>query len=246
MQALLSSMGLDLTGFGQGLPALSTQNNDRHVSQAFPIRGLRLGPFLLGGPMIHSGFPGNIDWFAISDHPRGSAPANPRFVESLVSRKISDPKDPLLQENADGSGKPCCAVCLAPFAVGTTVMKMPCSHAFCEPCLSPWLRLHSTCPTCRCEVPSVWDQDEKVHMEPCSHSFMLSQFRDATGIDGTLSCPVCKQDGVLVYDDQEAPAPSMDPPPSAASVAEEPANLQNRRSGRDQNRSTENYPSYIS
>ncbi|KAH7565643.1 hypothetical protein JRO89_XS09G0238600 [Xanthoceras sorbifolium] len=48
-----------------------------------------------------------------------------------------------------------CAVCLSKLSAGETfrVLKS-CNHGFHAHCIDAWLKLHSTCPLCRTNVPS--------------------------------------------------------------------------------------------
>lgn len=45
-----------------------------------------------------------------------------------------------------------CAVCMEPFEVGATVRTVLCLHSFHQQCIDPWLRLHASCPICKCSV----------------------------------------------------------------------------------------------
>lgn len=42
-----------------------------------------------------------------------------------------------------------CAICMDDFKENEQAKRLPCSHHFHEKCISQWLRLHGTCPTCR-------------------------------------------------------------------------------------------------
>ena len=55
-----------------------------------------------------------------------------------------------------------CSICLAEFIAGSTqVVKLPtCSHCFHEDCIRKWLKGHTSCPTCRAELPSA-EQDSQ-------------------------------------------------------------------------------------
>jgi E3 ubiquitin-protein ligase RNF115/126 len=47
-----------------------------------------------------------------------------------------------------------CMICLDALSDGTEVLILPCTHAFHPHCLSPWLKMHSECPSCRHKLPS--------------------------------------------------------------------------------------------
>ena len=49
-----------------------------------------------------------------------------------------------------------CSVCLGEFRDGESLRPLPkCSHAFHLPCIDTWLKSHSNCPLCRCNIAFV-------------------------------------------------------------------------------------------
>ncbi|XP_017777787.1 PREDICTED: E3 ubiquitin-protein ligase RNF115-like isoform X2 [Nicrophorus vespilloides] len=42
-----------------------------------------------------------------------------------------------------------CSVCWEAFQLNEKVRQLACQHVYHEPCIRPWLELHSTCPICR-------------------------------------------------------------------------------------------------
>jgi hypothetical protein len=49
-----------------------------------------------------------------------------------------------------------CSVCLGEFRDGESLRLLPkCSHAFHLPCIDTWLKSHSNCPLCRCNITFV-------------------------------------------------------------------------------------------
>ncbi|OEL31582.1 E3 ubiquitin-protein ligase [Dichanthelium oligosanthes] len=49
-----------------------------------------------------------------------------------------------------------CSVCLGEFRDGESLRLLPkCSHAFHLPCIDTWLKSHSNCPLCRCNIAFV-------------------------------------------------------------------------------------------
>ena len=47
-----------------------------------------------------------------------------------------------------------CPVCLDEVAAGGEALEMPCKHRFHDPCIVPWLEMHSSCPVCRHQLPA--------------------------------------------------------------------------------------------
>ncbi len=45
-----------------------------------------------------------------------------------------------------------CNICQEEFNNDTIVTRLPCSHLFHDPCITPWLKVNGTCPTCRMSV----------------------------------------------------------------------------------------------
>ena len=51
-----------------------------------------------------------------------------------------------------------CYICLKNFRSNSQVRELPCSHMFCDGCIMPWLKQHSTCPTCKYRLKPDPDQ----------------------------------------------------------------------------------------
>jgi hypothetical protein len=51
------------------------------------------------------------------------------------------------------AGVSVCAVCTEEVAAGQAVVRLPCAHWYHAGCIAPWLRIRTTCPTCRAELP---------------------------------------------------------------------------------------------
>lgn len=80
---------------------------------------------------------------------RGSPPAARAAVEALPRHTVDAAE---VQAHADDDFA--CTVCQDAFAAGDAVVQMPCAHVFHADCLAPWLAMHNSCPTCRCELPT--------------------------------------------------------------------------------------------
>eukprot|EP00127_Corallochytrium_limacisporum_P002770 Clim_evm14s139 gene=Clim_evmTU14s139 len=46
-----------------------------------------------------------------------------------------------------------CPVCFDP--LDAVKVRLRCGHMFCDPCLTQWLKIESTCPVCRADVPMI-------------------------------------------------------------------------------------------
>jgi len=46
-----------------------------------------------------------------------------------------------------------CSICQDDFAVGNSVLKLPCRHVYHTDCVINWLAMNNTCPLCRLELP---------------------------------------------------------------------------------------------
>ena len=46
-----------------------------------------------------------------------------------------------------------CAICLDEPTTGLTLVRLPCRHEFCEPCITEWLNRKNACPQCRVPIP---------------------------------------------------------------------------------------------
>ena len=45
-----------------------------------------------------------------------------------------------------------CAICLDEPTTDLTLVRLPCRHEFCEPCISGWLKRKNACPQCRAPI----------------------------------------------------------------------------------------------
>lgn len=65
------------------------------------------------------------------------------------------------QEQVDTKLK--CSVCWEEFQLAEKVRQLACQHVYHEPCIRPWLELHSTCPICRQDLGS---EDQSTNTAP--------------------------------------------------------------------------------
>lgn len=71
------------------------------------------------------------------------SPAAVHVIEALKKGKVAPHAD-----DATAS----CVVCMD--AMKSPCVELPCCHQFHEHCIEPWLKMHSTCPTCRHQLPT--------------------------------------------------------------------------------------------
>lgn len=91
----------------------------------------------------------------------------------IVSKEKGQAIKEALEASKDANGEPVCAelsvsssekdciVCQELFAVGATLVQLPCGHLYHEACLLKWLKLSNTCPYCRRELPTSNAQAER-------------------------------------------------------------------------------------
>jgi hypothetical protein len=70
----------------------------------------------------------------------GPAPAPETRINSIPTVKVTAEQ---ARDNLQ------CAICMDDFKENDEAKRLPCSHHFHAECISRWLRLHGTCPTCR-------------------------------------------------------------------------------------------------
>ncbi|XP_028788735.1 putative RING-H2 finger protein ATL37 [Neltuma alba] len=51
-----------------------------------------------------------------------------------------------------------CTICFEDFAIDSEVLRLPCSHLFHGKCIINWLQNRNTCPLCRFQMPTAYDQ----------------------------------------------------------------------------------------
>jgi E3 ubiquitin-protein ligase RNF115/126 len=98
--------------------------------------GLTLGDLFLG-----PGLDLLLEYLAETDPSRqGTPPAKKEAVAALPTVRACESFT--------------CPVCLEEVAAGGEAREMPCKHRFHDPCIVPWLEMHSSCPVCRHQLPT--------------------------------------------------------------------------------------------
>ncbi|TYZ63716.1 hypothetical protein PybrP1_003685 [[Pythium] brassicae (nom. inval.)] len=76
---------------------------------------------------------------------------SPAAVHVLEALKAQNKEQPAA--DADSGEAASCVVCMEALARDAGV-ELPCRHQFHANCIEPWLKMHSTCPTCRHQLPT--------------------------------------------------------------------------------------------
>ncbi|XP_050892680.1 E3 ubiquitin-protein ligase SIRP1 [Lathyrus oleraceus] len=75
--------------------------------------------------------------------PSGYASVNPPTKKEAIEAMENMINDEKLQ----------CTICLEDVEIGSVAKEMPCKHKFHSDCIVSWLKLHSSCPVCRFQMP---------------------------------------------------------------------------------------------
>ncbi|XP_065169320.1 E3 ubiquitin-protein ligase Iruka isoform X1 [Atheta coriaria] len=91
------------------------------------------------------------------------------------------------QEQVDTKLK--CSVCWEEFQLAEKVRQLACQHVYHEPCIRPWLELHSTCPICRQDLGS---EDQSTNTAPdnsggTTYNALQQLFQAVHGSGGGMS-----------------------------------------------------------
>jgi len=120
----------------RGVHSISCPNRSNYLS-----RNLR--NFLLSD---------NFDYLAYNRELRNAQ----NLAHRLLNLMRMNPVSPPLIIEGDFEIKGECGVCLLECEQSQRVLKpSECDHCFHENCLTPWIREHSTCPNCRCEIQTI-------------------------------------------------------------------------------------------
>ncbi|KAI9103612.1 hypothetical protein K1719_023235 [Acacia pycnantha] len=70
-------------------------------------------------------------------------PAADSAIEGLPTVKLTE---------TQLASDPICPICKDEFEIDMEVKELPCKHFYHSNCITPWLRIHNTCPICRHEL----------------------------------------------------------------------------------------------
>uniref|UniRef100_A0A1J3G638 RING-type E3 ubiquitin transferase n=1 Tax=Noccaea caerulescens TaxID=107243 RepID=A0A1J3G638_NOCCA len=107
-----------------------------------PHRRVNPNDFFTGA----SGLEQLIEQLTQDDRP-GPPPAPEHSIDALPTVKITP------QHITNDMSQ--CSVCMEEFIVGREATELPCKHIYHNSCITPWLRLHNSCPICRRDLPPV-------------------------------------------------------------------------------------------
>ena len=149
------------------------------------------------------------------EEPNGGA-ASARTVEALPRLTLEERSAERLVEDGIDS----CPFCLEAFGVGDEVVCMPCPgmHIAHTACMRQWLKVASTCPSCRFMLPH-GAPDRMIHLLVAPARLQLARIRDALA----PPCQPCIEDDEPLED---AVAPLAEPiPPPMAPIEEGSPNM---------------------
>jgi len=130
------------------------QGNSVPQEQPMPsgfLNGMAGDPFsmmlesLLPGISMRGGFLDDlqsriIEQFLRDDPNRHGAPPASQESISKLKESLYDPENCQIKD---------CSVCQEDYNKDDVVLTMPCNHTFHKTCLTTWLSLHNSCPSCR-------------------------------------------------------------------------------------------------
>lgn len=123
-----------------------SDESDEGIDNVDVLRSLMFPPLLNSevNPLVVLGV---IHGF-LTAHPEmaneGTPPALPEVIESLPKTKVT-------KEQVAVSLS--CSICRCDYEEDETVVELPCLHLFHPSCITTWLKMHATCPTCRDVLP---------------------------------------------------------------------------------------------
>ncbi|GKD61367.1 E3 ubiquitin protein ligase RING1-like protein [Tanacetum coccineum] len=85
----------------------------------------------------------------------GEPPASKAAIEKMPTKEIKSRDE--IEKMCERTGTEC-VICMEDWGVGDVVKEMPCQHKFHGGCVEKWLKIHATCPVCRCKMV---EEDEK-------------------------------------------------------------------------------------
>lgn len=126
-----------------GMPLMLLHSGGAAAGGGGNIPGASLGDYFIG-----PGLEALIQRLAENDPNRyGTPPASKTAVEALPAVKISE-------EHLRHDYSSECTVCKEDFEVGEETRQLPCKHLYHHDCIMPWLKMHSSCPVCRFQMPT--------------------------------------------------------------------------------------------
>ena len=106
-----------------------------------PMNGFQMNDFFLGSEEQLQALAERL--FRMNEQSLGSPPTDENFVNELKTTEYHQGE--CIED--------VCSICLDQFNEGANIIVLPCKHGFHPDCLSPWLKIHSECPSCRHKLP---------------------------------------------------------------------------------------------
>ncbi|PWA50630.1 hypothetical protein CTI12_AA470930 [Artemisia annua] len=79
----------------------------------------------------------------------GEPPASKAAIENMPTVEMKSREE--IEKMCESTGTEC-VICMEDWGVGDVVKEMPCQHKFHGGCVEKWLKIHATCPVCRCKM----------------------------------------------------------------------------------------------
>ena len=133
-------------------PARQTQNR-----RGAPTELIDALPRVLWGDVVKK-VGGGSDEVSASSKPAADAASSSQSSAAGDAAGDSSTTAPSSEEKAaaalkaDDEDTELCAVCLCPYEMQDTLLRLPCEHLFHEACVARWLQQDSSCPQCRFQL----------------------------------------------------------------------------------------------
>jgi len=153
----------------------------------------------------------------------GPAPLKTEYIKQIPSVKIAKEQIETKQQ---------CSVCWEDFRLNESVRQLHCDHLFHDPCIVPWLELHSTCPVCRkSQDPEAGGPEGNEEVASEEH---VAVDGEQEGSGGPVENAMSYVFNLLGYNGNEEQRPS-NPASSASSTVTSTQSADNDRAARPSN-----------
>ncbi|OHT00753.1 hypothetical protein TRFO_32434 [Tritrichomonas foetus] len=122
-------------------PTMNNGNAQFQFPNIFGPTGFNFNDFFIGTEEQLSALAERL--FRMNQQSLGTPPTDEHYLANLQPEKY---ESGVCVEDV-------CSVCLDQLEEGADVIVLPCKHGFHPDCISPWLKMHSECPSCRHRLP---------------------------------------------------------------------------------------------